>query len=82
MKCEGKCHLDKIMKEDNKRGKENNAVRELSQISNCVCQSRENLRSLNLQKPDLTSSYLFREPEDRALSFFHPPSVFHYPGVA
>lgn len=74
MKCEGKCHLDKVMKEDSKRGKDNSAIRELSEISNCICYPGESLRSPDIKKPDLISSYLIIELKERALSFFHPPS--------
>lgn len=75
MKCEGKCHLDKIMKEDTKRDSQNkSAIRELSEISACTCRPGENLQSQIQSKPDLISFYLLSEPEKRVFSFFHPPS--------
>lgn len=75
LKCHGKCHLNKLLAEDNKReDKGKNTGKELGEISPFV---QHKIAILKTQKADNSDSfflYLFTKTETEFISVFHPPS--------
>lgn len=76
MKCHGKCHLNKLLKEDDKRNEPSkNPIKEQVEISPFV-QHRKLI--LKTQTNDTAASsflYLLKDSEEIPGSIFHPPSV-------
>lgn len=75
LKCHGKCHLNKLLKEDNKREEQGkNTVKEIGELSPFVQHLHQIFKTQNENNSDPVFSYLFTKIETDPNSIFHPPS--------
>lgn len=76
MKCHGKCHLNKLLKEEDKRNQPGKStIKQHVEISPFVQQARQTLRTQLQDSIDLNSLYLSKEAEGETPGIFHPPSA-------
>lgn len=76
LKCHGKCHLNKQLKEEDKQEKSSNTLKEITETQFFFQPLKFIFKEKLSNKCDLNYTYILRVPEKDQTPFFHPPTVF------
>jgi hypothetical protein len=74
MKCHGKCHLTKQLKEQGKREVPGNNLKELTETHLYSQPLQQILQEKTLEKCPVNFGYILRIPEKNHRTLFHPPT--------